>query len=49
VAMSGTTLTLNLAVTFRPAFAGVKNIDMYAGNVGGMNSGWQTRGSWTAP
>ena len=49
VSMSGTTLALNLAVTFKSAFAGAKNIDMYAGNVAGLNSGWQNRGSWTAP
>ena len=29
-AVSGNTLTLNLAMTFKPAFAGAKNIYMYA-------------------
>jgi hypothetical protein len=49
VNVSGTTLTLNLAVTFKPVFAGTKNIYMYGANVGSVNSGWQTRGSWTLP
>jgi uncharacterized membrane protein len=47
--VSGNTLTLNLATTFKPSFAGPKNIYMYAASAGGANSGWQTRGTWTAP
>jgi hypothetical protein len=46
---SGTTLTLTLAMTFKPAFSGTKNIYMYAASSAGPNSGWQTRGSWTVP
>ena len=49
VSISGNTLTLNLAMTFKPAYAGAKNIYMYAANVANVNSGWQTRGTWTAP
>jgi hypothetical protein len=55
IALSGTTvsvdtntLTLDLALTFKPAFAGAQSIFMYAANAT-LNSGWQTRGTWTAP
>jgi hypothetical protein len=48
VVQSGNTLTLNLAVTFRWSFFGPKNIYMFASSQNGTNSGWQTRGSWTA-
>jgi hypothetical protein len=47
-ATNGNTLTVNLAVTFAPAFAGAKNIYMY-GASSSSNSGWQTRGTWTVP
>jgi hypothetical protein len=46
---TGNTLTLTLAVTFKPAFAGAKNIYMYAQNATGASSGWQDRGDWTVP
>jgi hypothetical protein len=46
---SGTALTLNVAVTFKPAFSGSKNIYMYAAGASAGNSGWQTRGTWTVP
>jgi hypothetical protein len=46
---SGSTLTLNLAMTFEPAYAGAKNIYMYAADVSGANSGWQPLGTWTVP
>ena len=46
---SGNTLTLDLAMTFQSAYAGVKNIYMYAADVSGANSGWQQPGSWTVP
>ena len=49
VALSGNTLTLNLAMTFAPAYAGAKNIYMYAADTSGSNSGWQPLGSWTVP
>jgi Zn-dependent metalloprotease len=48
VVLNGNTLTLNLAVTFKPAYAGGKNVYMYATN-GTINSGWQDRGDWTVP
>jgi hypothetical protein len=44
----GTNLTLNLPVTFTPAYAGAKNTYMYAGG-SSANSGWQTMGTWTVP
>jgi uncharacterized repeat protein (TIGR01451 family) len=45
---SGMVLTLNLPVTFSPAFVGAKSIYMYAaGSV--ASSGWQTMGSWDVP
>uniref|UniRef100_Q02BA1 Uncharacterized protein n=1 Tax=Solibacter usitatus (strain Ellin6076) TaxID=234267 RepID=Q02BA1_SOLUE len=47
VALVSNTLTLNLATTFKPVFAGPKNIYMY-GAAGATNSGWQARGTWTA-
>jgi hypothetical protein len=46
---SGNTLTLKLSLTFKPAFAGAKNIFGYARSVGGLFSGWQTLGAWTVP
>jgi hypothetical protein len=49
VALNGNTLTLNLAMTFQPAFAGAKNIYMYAADISGPNSGWQQPGTWTVP
>jgi len=46
----GPTLTLTLAMTFSPAFAGAKTIAMYAANANGNDTGgWQPRGSWTVP
>jgi hypothetical protein len=47
VVLSGNTLTLNLAMTFEPAYAGAKNIYMYASDASGANSGWQQLGAWT--
>jgi sugar lactone lactonase YvrE len=44
---SGVTLTLNVAVTFKSAFNGPKNIYSYAAAFSGSDSGWQTKGSWT--
>jgi glucose/arabinose dehydrogenase len=45
----GNSLTLNVAMTFAPAFAGAKNVYLYGANAAGMNSGWQMRGTWTVP
>jgi hypothetical protein len=47
VSISGSTLTLNLSMTFRSTFNGGKAIRMFANAAGGLSSGWQDRGSWT--
>ena len=47
VVPSGNTLTLNVTVTFKPAFAGAKNVYLHAVDVSGSNSGWQQLGAWT--
>jgi hypothetical protein len=48
VSSSGSNLTVNLALTFKPAFAGAKGV--FSGVINNVNvfSGWQTMGSWTA-
>ena len=48
VSGSGKNLTLNLAVSFKPAFAGAKNIYLQANDANG-GSGWQQLGSWIVP
>jgi hypothetical protein len=48
VTLAGNTLTLNLAMTFKPAFTGSKNIYMYAFADTAV-SGWHDRGDWTVP
>jgi hypothetical protein len=48
VTLAGNTLTLNLAMKFKPAFAGGKNIYMYA-FAGTASSGWHDLGDWTVP
>ena len=47
--VSGTTLTLNLAMSFTGAFTGAKDVYLYGANTAGLNSGWQQRGTWTVP
>ncbi len=44
---SGTTLTINLSVTFKVAFVGGKNIYGRAANSGGLSSGWALLGTWS--
>jgi large repetitive protein len=46
---SGNAVTLNLATTFAPVFAGGKTLYMFAASATGTNSGWQSRGTWTVP
>jgi hypothetical protein len=48
---SGNNLTVNLAVLFKAAFIGPKNIYMLALSAGGTNTGWAQRGTFnvTAP
>jgi hypothetical protein len=43
----GNNLTLTVAVTFKPGFAGAKNSYMMAANKSGLSSGWQSKGTWT--
>jgi glucose/arabinose dehydrogenase len=47
--LSGTALTLNLAMSFSSTFSGAKTVYLYAANAAGINSGWQSRGTWTVP
>jgi hypothetical protein len=49
VSLSGQTLTLNVAVTFKPAYAGAKNIYSYAQSMNGAVTDWVARGTWTVP
>lgn len=49
VSGSGNTLTLVLNLGFNHSFAGTQTIFLYAADSGGLNSGWQNRGSWTVP
>src|SRR5579871_2623585 len=49
VSFSGNSTTLNLALSFKPAFAGSLSFYLYAANTGGANSGTQFQGSWTNP
>lgn len=46
VTPSGNTLTVNLALTFKAAFAGAKNVYMEVRNAS-VDSGWSAKGSWT--
>jgi len=48
-AASGTSLTLNAAVSFKPAFAGAKKIFLLGMDYAGLHSGWQQMGTWTVP
>ncbi len=45
----GNSLTVNLNLTFKPAFAGAKNVFIQAQDNGGLGTGWQQRGTWTTP
>ncbi len=49
VTASGLSVTITMAVTFKSAFGGLKNIYMYgADNSGAINTGWVQRGNYTA-
>ena len=47
-AVSGTRLTLSLALAFAPQYTGRKNVFAFATNTI-VNSGWQTLGTWIVP
>ena len=46
VSLAGSTLTLNISLTFLPGFAGAKTTYLYAADAG-ANTGWVARGAWT--
>jgi hypothetical protein len=46
VSLAGSTLTLNLSLTFLPGFAGAKTTYLYAADAG-ANTGWVSSGAWT--
>jgi len=48
VALSGNTLTLNLAIAFQTAFSGSRNVYLEAANPLAANS-WQQMGTWSVP
>ena len=48
VLLSGNTLTLSLALSFAPAFAGTQNIYMYVQNAT-LSNGFTPEGTWTVP
>jgi hypothetical protein len=47
VVASGNTVTLNVALSFQPAFAGAKSIYANASTTGGLTAGWTGLGTWT--
>ena len=49
VSGSGPTLTLTLSVNATAGFFGTKNSYMWTQDNEGLNSGWQTKGTWTLP
>jgi hypothetical protein len=51
LSINGPTFTLNLAmaISFKPAFRGPKEIRMFASALGDLTTGWQNRGTWIVP
>jgi hypothetical protein len=47
--LNGNMLTLNLAMTFAPSYAGLKSVFGYTADQSGLNGGWQQLGTWTVP
>src|SRR5262249_15066447 len=45
--MAGNNFTLNVAVTFKAAFTGLKNVFVFGGALNVTNSGWVQKGTWT--
>ncbi|MBK9168944.1 MAG: hypothetical protein IPM24_15945 [Bryobacterales bacterium] len=45
---TGSTLVLHLAITFKPAFYGVKNLYLRWMNSASVWSAWESRGAWVA-
>jgi len=46
---SGNNLTVNLALTFTPGFAGSKHLFANVSDTGGKSAGWSNLGLWTVP
>ena len=46
---SGNNLTVNVALTFKPAFSGAKANFMAVSDTLNQTPGWQARGNWTVP
>src|SRR3989338_11628397 len=46
VSGSGTTLTINWKVTFKPTFTGAKKTYLYVRDDAGTYSGWKQKGTW---
>ncbi len=46
VSLAGSTLTLNISLTFQPGLGGSDSVYMYAADAG-ANTGWVSRGTWT--
>jgi hypothetical protein len=46
---SGANLTLNVPITFKPAFAGTRNIYMSASDKSGSASNYIQTGAWNVP
>jgi large repetitive protein len=46
---SGGSLRLSLATSFKPAYAGARNLVAFAGDTSGLNSAWEILGTWTVP
>ncbi len=49
ISRSGTGLSWRFKVTFKPSFAGRKNIYLYAVACNGTNTGFRKKGNWTVP
>jgi hypothetical protein len=47
--LSGSSLTLNMALSFKPAFAGTQKIFVLGMDYAQMHTGWQQMGTWTVP
>jgi hypothetical protein len=43
---SGTDLVVAMALTFKPSFAGARNVFLYAQDVGWQSAGWSPLGYW---
>src|SRR3989338_6811380 len=46
VSGSGTTLTINWKITFKPTFTGIKKTYLYVRDDAGIYSGWKQKGTW---